>query len=93
MSRFLGNNTFFLIFSVIIVSSLSTHSIFAEESEMPQWIKNTAGWWSDGQIADSDFIQGMEFLINQEIIQVPVTNSSPITSDTVPEWVKNNASW
>jgi len=93
MNRFLGNNTFFLIFSVIIVSSLTTNSIFAEESEMPQWIKNTAGWWSDGQIADSDFIQGMEFLINQEIIQVPVTNSSPTTSDTVPEWVKNNAGW
>ena len=64
-----------------------------EKSKLPEWIKNTAGWWSEGQIEDSDFIQSMEFLIKEEIIQVPVTSVTEEKSDTVPDWVKNNAGW
>ena len=29
-------------------------SAFAEEV-LPQWIKNNAGWWADGQIPDSEY--------------------------------------
>jgi len=70
-----------------------TQYAFAEESKIPEWIKNTAGWWSEGQIKDSDFIQSMEFLIKEEIIQVPVTSVTEEKSDTVPDWVRNNAGW
>ena len=35
---------------------------------MPSWIKNTAGWWASDQIPDSAFLDGMEYLINVEII-------------------------
>ena len=70
-----------------------TQYAFAEESKIPEWIKNTAGWWAEGQIEDSDFIQSMEFLIKEEIIQVPVTSVTEEKSDTVPDWVRNNAGW
>ena len=66
---------------------------FAEESKIPEWIKNTAGWWAQGQIEDSDFIKSMEFLINQGIVHVPITTVSEQKSDSVPSWVKNNAGW
>jgi hypothetical protein len=62
-------------------------------ANMPQWIKNTAGWWSDGQIDDSDFIQSMEFLVNQQIIRVPITTLNEEKTDGVPQWVKSNAGW
>jgi len=39
-------------------------------SEVPSWIKNTSGWWSDGQIEDIEFISGIEFLIKNQIIRV-----------------------
>jgi len=39
-------------------------------SEVPTWIKNTAGWWAEGQIGDTEFISGIEFLIKNRIIQV-----------------------
>ena len=25
------------------------------------WVKNNAGWWADGQIPDSAFVQGIQF--------------------------------
>ena len=37
---------------------------------VPTWIKNTAGWWADGQIPDSAFIDGIEFLIKDGIINI-----------------------
>ena len=38
--------------------------------EIPVWIKNNAEWWSQGQIDDDTFIQGLQFLIQHGIIHV-----------------------
>ena len=35
---------------------------------IPQWIKNNAGWWASGQITDSDFVSGIEYLVSHKII-------------------------
>jgi len=39
-------------------------------SQVPEWVKNNAGWWADGQIPDSAFIDGIEFLIKEGIIKI-----------------------
>ncbi|MCE2615211.1 MAG: peptidase, partial [Nitrosopumilus sp. (ex Thoosa mismalolli)] len=31
---------------------------------------NNAGWWAEGQIGDDEFIQGIQFLIQNGIIVV-----------------------
>jgi len=62
-------------------------------NEVPGWVKNNAGWWADGTIAESEFISGVEFLITDGIIVVPPTTISSVSSDGVPDWVKNNAAW
>jgi len=62
--------------------------------EIPDWIKNNAGWWADGFIGDSDFVSGIQFLINEGIMRVPTTTeSSSDTTDEIPSWIKNNARW
>ncbi|MDC0159693.1 peptidase, partial [Candidatus Nitrosopelagicus sp.] len=38
--------------------------------EIPEWVKNNAGWWADGQIPDSAFVVGIEYLIKEGIIQI-----------------------
>ena len=38
--------------------------------QIPEWVKNTANWWSTNQIPDSAFVDGIEFLINEGIIIV-----------------------
>lgn len=60
---------------------------------IPEWVRNNAMWWSQDQIADSDFISGLQFLIKEEIIQVPETKSSETSSNGIPSWIKNTAGW
>ena len=37
---------------------------------MPNWVKNNAGWWADGQIDDNSFVLGIQYLIKVGIIIV-----------------------
>lgn len=59
---------------------------------IPDWIRNNAQWWSEGNIDDSDFVSGLQFLIKQGIMKVPQTESTT-TSNEIPSWIKNNAGW
>ena len=61
--------------------------------QIPNWVKNNAGWWADGQIPDSAFIDGIEFLIKQKIIVVPIIESESIVESNIPKWIKTNAGW
>ena len=74
----------------------TTPPITEKESitEIPSWIKNNAGWWADGSIDDSSFIQGIQYLIKEGILQIPPTaQGSSSGSSEIPSWIKNNAGW
>jgi hypothetical protein len=63
-------------------------------SKIPEWIKNNANWWADGQIDDKTFVQGIQFLIKEKIMNVPATMPGTSTgSNEIPEWIKSNAEW
>ena len=40
------------------------------DDAIPDWIKNTAGWWADGQIDDNSFVSGLQWLISNGIMKV-----------------------
>ena len=61
--------------------------------QIPDWVRNNAGWWATGQIGDSDFVSGIEFLITEDIIAIPPTQSGQGTSQEIPGWIKSNAGW
>ena len=64
------------------------------QTSIPAWIKNNAGWWAEGQIDDSSFLQGIQFLIKEGIMVIPPTETSEsMGSQAVPAWIKNNAGW
>jgi len=70
-------------------SSISTNTI-----NIPAWIKDSAGWWSSDKITDEDFASGIQFMIKEEIIQIPIEeSSSEKTQVEIPLWVKNTAKW
>lgn len=68
---------------------------FSEPKKIPEWIKNNAAWWADGQIDDSSFVQGIQYLIKEGIMKIPETIKSETTSESqeIPGWIKNNAEW
>ncbi|MFQ5497609.1 MAG: plastocyanin/azurin family copper-binding protein [Nitrosopumilus sp.] len=73
---------------------IGTIKVGATEPLVPDWVKNNAAWWSDGQINDSDFATGLEFLIKENVIDVPKDISSKVTSEsTIPDWLRNTAKW
>ena len=77
---------------VLFVIGLMIPSAFAEN--VPEWVKNTAGWWATDQILDSAFLQGIQYLIKEGIMVIPPTETSESTgSQVVPSWIKNNAGW
>jgi len=77
-----------------------------DETSIPAWIKNNAGWWATDQIDDSSFLQGIQYLIQEGIMIIPPTESSA-DSDAIPDagqrtdafdqhvplWIKSNAGW
>ena len=65
----------------------------ATEYQIPSWVKNNAGWWADGQIPDSAFIDGIEYLIKEGIIVVPTIENESQDEIDIPEWIKTNAGW
>ena len=44
--------------------------LYVNEVYIPAWIKNNAGWWAEGQIDDSSFVKGIQFMVKVGIIQV-----------------------
>lgn len=58
--------------------------------KIPDWIKTNAKMWSNNTISDAEFIQAIQYLSKEKII-----NSQTQTSQTkiVPSWIKTNASW
>ena len=66
----------------------------AQDSGIPAWIKNNAGWWATDQIDDSSFLQGIQYLIKEGIMVIPPTETAEASeSQEVPSWIKNNAGW
>ena len=61
---------------------------------IPEWIKNNAGWWATDQIDDNSFLQGIQYLIKEGIMVISSTEISESSgSQEVPSWIKNNAGW
>jgi len=86
--------SFSLIGSGILVPNSS-----AQDAQIPNWIKNVAGWWGSGDISENEFVTGIEYLINNNIILLDfVPCNDKIQSQygdtkSVPDWIKNNANW
>ena len=65
-----------------------------EKATIPDWIKNNAAWWAEGQIDDDAFVQGIQFLIKEGILKIPPTVQDSVSgSSDIPDWIKNNAAW
>src|SRR3972149_3829341 len=78
-----------IFIAVILISVATSLTISLQASgqnyNIPSWIKNNAKWWSEGQISDGDFVKGIEYLIDNDVMQVG--QESPIKE---PENILNS---
>jgi len=65
-----------LIFTITIIGVVGfSITASAADSSIPEWVKNSAKWWAEDSISESEYVTSLEFLITEGIIQVPI----PIT--------------
>jgi len=74
------------------MSGILVH-INGEQFQIPAWIKNIARWWHEGAIGDSEFVKGIQYLIENKIMVIHVSNTKIVKENKIPFWVKNNAGW
>ena len=53
------------------ITPLPASTVLDPEPSIPSWIKTTTQFWTEDQISDKEFVQGISFLIDNEIMQVP----------------------
>ena len=90
------NNLLSVLSVLIIISTVPIVSaeVIRGESTVPDWVKNTAGWWASEQIDDSAFLQGIQYLIKEGMIVVEIpTEIDSEAAEEVPDWVKNTVGW
>ena len=73
---------------VIVIAGLG--GVYAQSDDLPAWIKNTALWYGEGSLTDHEFLNMIQFLIDNQIITVPnVQDDFSRTSQLVQEAYKD----
>ncbi|ABX13540.1 hypothetical protein [Nitrosopumilus maritimus] len=60
---------------------------------VPVWVKQNADWWATQQIPDSEFLEGIDFLFEKQILSVPTREVVSESQWKIPQWVQIPAGW
>ena len=67
-----------LLASIASILLLTTMVTSVDAANVPDWVKNNAGWWADGTISENDFVNGLQYLIKMGIMKV---SASAVSDD------------
>src|SRR5581483_3439751 len=54
-------------------------------TQIPSWIKNNAKWWSQGQIDDSEFVKGIQYLVQTGVIHTKTKSTCQAINGILPD--------
>lgn len=69
-------NSVIACFAILLLIGFVIPYSFAEESKLPDWIKNIFVWYGQGQISEDDVLNAITFLVENKIIQIEIANQS-----------------
>lgn len=69
-------NSTIACFAILLLIGFVIPYSFAEESKLPDWIKNIFVWYGQGQISEDDVLNAITFLVENKIIQIEIANQS-----------------
>ncbi len=69
-------NSAIVCFAILLLLGITIPNSFAEESKLPDWIKNIFVWYGEGQISEEDLLNAITFLVENQIIQIDTANQS-----------------
>ena len=67
-------------------------SVLAQEIlQLPDWLKEVAGFWIKDEIGDSDFVQVITYLIENDVIVISYLQPHEGGEELeIPDWIKSN---
>lgn len=69
-SDFTSGIEFMIKNKIMKIPNLPENTSSQDVSKVPDWIKNNAKWWSEGNISDEGFVKGIQFLVEKGIIKI-----------------------
>lgn len=86
--EFLEGITYLINNRIIVITDSLTFKSADNVTEsadyvIPSWIKNNARWWADGDIPDSAFVSGLQWLIRNGIMQLSLERISFVPIEDV----------
>ena len=85
-------NKKYAIIVALLVVGFMVHSASAD-AMIPSWIKSNAKYWKEGQIGDDEYVKGIQYLIQNGVVQIPPSDKTVEKSSKIPSWLKNNAGY
>ena len=73
-------NKIYLIIALVFTAGIGlglSVNVSGEEAIIPSWIKTTAKFWVDGQIGDKEFIQALQYLVKEKILEIQSEQVKP----------------
>jgi len=64
-------------------TGIDNNEASAQEGTVPDWVKNNAGWWSSEEISTGEYVTGLEWLINEGIINVPGATAQGVDPSSI----------
>jgi plastocyanin len=78
-----------LVFSIMLIS-LSVN--FANAESVPEWVKNTALWYGEGVVSETEFLNMIKFLIDEGVIVIEAKEEIQPVPSTVEVIIPNGNS-
>lgn len=50
------------------------------DSVIPNWLKQTAVWWGQGMVTDDEFLNAIQYLIDEKLLQIPSDKTQDSTA-------------
>ena len=68
--------TSIIALSIIAVATIPLGQSVQAQSLVPEWVKSNAGWWAEGTVDDTTFLNGIAYLVENGIINVSSESKS-----------------
>lgn len=92
-NSFIKSRIFFFSLFLIIGIMINVSDVSGQPSlEIPSWLKNTAKYWAEDSISDEEFVQAIQWLINEDVISIPQQGGSTqqVQDENAPPGVFSN---
>ena len=96
MTKNVVNNYFENAIKIIDSDKLEVIQTSESQITIPTWIKSNTEWWAEGKISDDTFLEGVEYMIKENITIIPVDNNVKNNNNEnmeIPDWIKETSKW